>query len=77
MCISDVMVMPLQLSRINHMAELVVTIDGKYRESHPRKMILGNVFDHLSCEGLMTQLSEIELKNPTTAQRRGSAQRNN
>ena len=42
---------------------------GTYREPPPKRVIFSNVFDHQACEGLIARLSEIENRNPTTAQR--------
>ena len=68
------MVTTIPLSKIPELAEVVVAIfdpemTETYREPPPKRVIFSNVFDHLACEGLMTRLSEIENRNPTTAQR--------
>ena len=72
--LSDVMVFTLPLSRIPEMAEVLVTMfdpemTGTYKEPPPRRVIISNVFDHLACEGLMTQIVNVEMLNPTPAQR--------
>ena len=56
------------------MSEVVVAMfdpemTATYREPPPKRVICSNVFDHPACEGVMTRLSEIENRNPTTAQR--------
>ena len=72
--LSDVIVMTIPLSRIPEMAEVVVTmfdpeVTGTYRKPPPKRVIFSNVLDHLACEGLMTRLSELKNRNPTTVQR--------
>ena len=32
-------------------------------------MIISNVFDHMACEGLMAQIANVEIINPSPAQR--------
>ena len=72
--LSDGMVMRIPLSQIPETAEVLVTtfdpeMTRTHREPPPKKTIMSNVLDHLACEGLMTSLSEIEHRNPTTAQK--------
>ena len=71
---SDVLVMTIPLSRIPEMTEVVVAmieqeVTGTHREPPPKRVIFSNVLNHLACEGLTTRLSEIENRNPKTAQR--------
>ena len=68
--------MTIPLSRIPEMAEVVVVVamfdpelTRTHRQPPPKRVIFSNVFNHLTCEGLMTRLSEIENCNPTNAQR--------
>ena len=72
--LSDVMVFTLLLSRFPDIAEILVTMldpemTSTFREPPPRKVITSNEFDRLACEGLMTHVSYIELREPTPAQR--------
>ena len=72
--LSDVMVTTIPLSRIPELAGVEVkmfdlAMTGSYREPIPKRVIFSNVFDHLPCESVMTRLSEIENRSPTTAQR--------
>ena len=72
--LSDVMVFTLPLSRIPEMAEVLVTMfdpemTGTFKEPPPRRVIISNVFDHMACEGLMAQIANVEIINPTPAQR--------
>ena len=72
--LSDVMVMTIPLSLIPEMAKDIVTMfgpkmTGTHREPPPERSIISNELDHLVCDGLMTRLSEIGQRNPTTAQR--------
>ena len=72
--LSDVMVFTLPLSRIPEIAEVLVTMfdpemTGTFKEPPPRRVIISNVFDHMGCEGLMAQIANVEIINPTPAQR--------
>ena len=72
--LSDVMVFTLPLSRIPEMAEVLVTmfhteLTGTFKEPPPRRVIISNVFDHLACEVMMAQIANVEILNPTPAQR--------
>ena len=69
-----VMVMTIPLSRIPQLVEVVGTMFDPemtvtHRESPLKRVIFCNALDHLACEGLITRLSEIEQKTPTTALR--------
>ena len=68
------MVVTLPLSRIPEMAQVPVTMfdpemTGTFKESPPRKVIVSNIFQHLACEGMMAQIANVELLQPTPAQR--------
>ena len=68
------MVFTLPMSRIPEMAEVLVTMfdpemTGTFKEPPPRRVIISNVFDHLACEGIMAQIANVEILNPTPAQR--------
>ena len=57
------MVLTVPLSRIPEMAAILVTMfdpemTGTHQEPPPKRVIISNVLDHLSYEGLMTWLSE-------------------
>ena len=72
--LSDVMVFTLPLSRIPEMAEVLVTMfdpemTGTFKEPPPRRVIISNVFDHMACEGLMAKIANVEIINPSPAQR--------
>ena len=71
--LADVLVVTLPLSRIQEMAEVLVTMfdtemTGTFKEPPPSKVIISNIFDHLACEG-MAQIANVELLHPTPAQR--------
>ena len=71
--LSDVMVFTLPLSRIPEMAEVLVTrfdpeMTGTFKEPPPRRVIISNVFDLLACEGMMAQIANVKILNPTPAQ---------
>ena len=72
--LADVLVVTLPLSRIPEMAEVLVTIFdpekfGTFKEHPPRKVMISNIFDHLACEGMMVQIANVEILQPTPAQR--------
>ena len=72
--LSVVMVFTLPLSRIPEMAEVLVSMfdpemTGTFKEPPPRRVVISNIFDHMACEGLMAQIANVEILNPTPAQR--------
>ena len=72
--LSDVMVFTLPLSRIPEIAEVLVTMldpemTGTFKEPPPRRVVISNIFDHMACEGLMAQIANVEILNPSPAQR--------
>ena len=72
--LADVMVVTLPLSRIPEMAEVLVTMFDPemtdiFKEPPTRKVVISNVFDHLACQGMMAQIANVELLQPTPAQR--------
>ena len=72
--LTEVIVMTLLLSTMQETAEVLVAmfdpeIRRTYKKPLPKRVVICNVFDHLTCESFLLKTSAIEQEEPTLAAR--------